>query len=323
MRVAAVTRVLNEDDIIEAFVRHTLSFADHILLLDNGSTDRTMEILSALRADGAPIAVLQSRCPIHCEVPVNTLLYHTANQAFQPDWVLHLDADEFVDTRAANLRDRLQALPAETHAARLRLRNYYAEGLASTELLVPHRMVLRDAAGGGVSKIMLRGGLPAQLTVGGGNHDAAVGLDPILARELPELPLAHYPERHPAQAIAKATLGRLKVLAAGGGPATLQQVNSHYTPVLDALCRDPSSLLQDRARMGGALPPLPLVEDPIRYAGGTLRYTAASDPVMKAVRALASAAEALASSHGQLLDADPAARARLEEAALRAELVIR
>ena len=323
MRVAAVTRVLNEDDIIEAFVRHTAAFADHMLLLDNGSSDRTMEILAALRGEGAPITVVQSRSPIHCEIPVNTLLYHTANQAFQPDWVLHLDADEFVDARAASLRARLEAVPAEMQAVKLPLRNYFAEGVDQAELLTPRRMVLRDAADPGVSKVMLRGGLPPELTVGGGNHDAWNGPAPVPALMLADVPLAHFPERHPVQTVLKAALGRLKVQAAGGGPEMVRDINRHYTPVLEALCRDPAALFHDPARMGGALPPLPLVADPIQYAGGPLRYTTAADPVMKAVRALANAVEALAASHGALLDADPAARTRLEEAALRAELVIR
>ena len=125
------------------------------------------------------------------------------------------------------------------------------------------------------------------------------------------------------QAIAKSALGRFKVLAAGGGPEVVGSVNSHYSPVLAALCHDPSALLRDPARMTAALPAIPLVQDPIRYAGGPLRHTVASDPLMKAVRSLATAAELLATSHGALLDADPAARLRLQADALRTDLVIR
>ena len=115
---------------MEAFVRHTLAFVDHMLLLDNGSSDGTMAILAALRAEGLPLTVLQGRSAIHCEIEYNTLLYHTADRAFSPDWVLHLDADEFADTRVAELRARLEAVPAEVQAAMLPLRNYFAEGVA-------------------------------------------------------------------------------------------------------------------------------------------------------------------------------------------------
>ncbi len=323
MRIVAVARVMNEDDVVEAFVRHTLAFADAMVLLDNGSTDRTLDILAALRAEGAGLTVLRSRAPFNFEVQYNTLLYHTADQTFRPDWVLHLDADEFLDTREADLRQHLGAVPPEVQAVLLPLRTYFAEGVDAAELLVPRRMVLRDAADRGVFKCMLRGGLPGPVTVGGGNHEAWIGGEPAASLRLPRLPLAHYPDRHPLQFVLKAALGRIKVIAGGGGPDDVAAANAHYTPVMDALLRDPASLFGDRARMGAALPGLPLVEDPIRYAGGELRHTAASDPAMKAVRVLANAAELLAASHGALLDADPAARARLGDAAMRAELVIR
>ncbi len=323
MRVVAVTRVMNEDDIVEAFVRHTLAFADHMLLLDNGSTDRTMAVLAALRAEGLPLTVLQGRSPIHCELQANTLLYHTADQAFAPDWILHLDADEFLDTRAGGVRERLGDVAAGVQAVLLPLRNYFAEGLDAAELLVPARMVLRDATDRGVRKAMLRGRQPKELTVGAGNHDAWMGTDRVSRAAVPELPLAHYPERHPVQAIAKAALGRLKVIAAGGGEEVVAAINGHYTVVLTTLCQDPGALFHDPARMGAGLPAMPLVQDPIRYAGGPLRHTQPADPVMKAVRTLADAVRRLAESHGALLDAYPEARARLQADALRTELVIR
>ena len=89
-------------------------------------------------------------------------------------------------------------------------------------------------------------------------------------------------------------------------------INLHYTPFLSQLCSDPAAAFHDRARMGAALPAMPLVEDPIRYAGGPLLHTRPIDPVMKAIRSLANAVEQLAASHGALLDADPAARERVE-----------
>ena len=51
MRLTAVTRVLNEEDIIEPFIRHHAAFVEAHILLDNGSGDRTLEILAALRRE--------------------------------------------------------------------------------------------------------------------------------------------------------------------------------------------------------------------------------------------------------------------------------
>jgi predicted transcriptional regulator YdeE len=50
MRLVAITSVKNESDIVEAFVRHTLAASDYLVVLDNGSTDGTLDILRALDA---------------------------------------------------------------------------------------------------------------------------------------------------------------------------------------------------------------------------------------------------------------------------------
>ena len=310
---------MNEEDIVEAFVRHTLAYADAMLVLDNGSTDRTIEILGALKAEGLAIAVLQARSPIFAEPQHNTLLYNAANRTFRPDWILHLDADEFLDIRGGGLRPLLSALPSAVQAAMLPLVDYFVEGLDMTELIVPRRMRLRDAVDRGTRKCMLRGGLPGQVVVDPGQHNAWVNGRLVNAVEVMALRLAHYSVRHPVTGMFKAAMGRVKVLAAGGGPEQVERRNGHYTHLLEALCRDPAGLFADPHRMNKGLPPFALVEDPIDYAGGALRYTVPGDPVMQAIRAIANAAELLATSHGRLLDAHPTARAQLEAEACRAE----
>jgi hypothetical protein len=320
MRVVAVVRVLNEDDIIEAFIRHTLAFAGHIVLMDNGSTDRTLEILASLQREGAPLTVIQCRAVFFNEAEYNTLLYRVADSAFQPDWVLHLDADEFVDDRDANLHASLAAIPVEAIAAKLSLRDYFGNGLDLSDLLIPRRMVLRDATDRRVLKCMLRGGLSVGIHVVAGNHDAVFNGEQVAAVELSNIPLAHYPTRHPQQFILKAMLGRLKVLAAGASAVEAGHA-LHYNHVLDASARNPADIFCDTARMTNALPPIPLVEDPIAYRGADLRYTVATDHTMKALRTAADYAERLATAHGRLLDASPEAQAQAQSAAIQFEVL--
>lgn len=321
MRIVVVGRVLNEDDIIEAFVRHHMAYAERILLLDNGSSDRTLDILRALKAEGLPLTVVQSRAVFFHEQEYNTLLYRIADQAFKPDWVLHLDVDEFLDTRRASLSETLAMIPAEMQAASFSLWNYFADGLDTSELLVPRRMVMRDAEDRKVLKCALRGGLTEQIAVMPGNHDAAVAGLKVATAHLPDLPLAHFTVRHPVQFIMKAVLGRLKVLAMGA-PSIAAGHSDHYTHMLDTLMRDPAEIFGDAGRMQGGLPGIPLVHDPIHYAGGELRYTSPINFAAKAIQSLATYASELASSHGRLLDADPGARIRLAEAALQADVII-
>jgi hypothetical protein len=55
--LVGITRVLNEDDIVEAFVRHHATMVDHHVFVDNGSTDETIAILRALKDEGLNISV--------------------------------------------------------------------------------------------------------------------------------------------------------------------------------------------------------------------------------------------------------------------------
>lgn len=315
--------MLNEDDVIEAFVRHTASFVDHMLLLDNGSTDRTLEILRALHAEGYPIRVLQAESVHFVEIAYNTMLFHAAARAFAAAWVFCLDADEFIDTRrlADPLRDRLAAVPAEIACLQLPLVNYYAAVSEADDLLVPRRFTLRDATDRRIYKCAVRGDLrDQQPTIDAGNHgvwfdDAAA---PTLVVE--DLSLAHYPHRHAMQWLTKATLGRLKVLATGE-QAMESQWSNHYTPVLELLRDDPGRLLTNPAFMATTPPAIPLVEDPIAYAGLPLRYTQAGDPLLKAVRCLAAGAEQLARHHGRLLADDPAARAQADRWSMETKIL--
>jgi Glycosyl transferase family 2 len=321
--IVSVTRVLNEDDVIEAFVRHTATYVDRMMLLDNGSTDRTLEILQALRTEGYPIHVLQARSVHFVEVAYNTLLFHAAAQSFAPAWVLCLDADEFIDTRSLNglLTTRLAAVPPEIACLKVPLVNYYAPVPAPDDLLVTRRFTLRDATDRGIPKCVIRGGImDRQPTIDVGNHELWLGDAPAPSLVAADLTLAHYPSRHPLQWLTKATLGRLKVLAAGTTD-TKRALNEHYTPVLDLLRDDPARLLTDPVFLTTTLPPFPLVEDPIAYAGLPLRYTRPSDPLLKALRCVAAGAEQLARHHGRLLDADPATRARADAWGMETEIL--
>ena len=114
MRLVAVTRIRNEDDIVEAFVRHHAAMVDHHVFLDNGSNDRTVEILKSLRTEGVGVSIFSNRSPVFVEVAQNThLLRHAL--ALGADWVLHLDCD--VPSIAARTRSRMSRGARETSSA--------------------------------------------------------------------------------------------------------------------------------------------------------------------------------------------------------------
>jgi glycosyltransferase involved in cell wall biosynthesis len=94
-------------------IGHLLEFCDQIVVLDDGSTDRTGEWLDD-NASGWDQIVVHHVDPEdgffagHEGRKRQQLLIHTLNQ--QPDWVLNIDADEFV-TDGKLVRDYIEVEP--------------------------------------------------------------------------------------------------------------------------------------------------------------------------------------------------------------------
>lgn len=116
MKIASLTRVKIDGDIIEEFVRHTLRFVDRVVVVDNSSPDGTHDTLCDLQREGLPVTVLADD---HTEVRAE-LMTQYAQQAFaltDADYLLLLDADEFVHVSSrARLEDELGAIPPGAHA---------------------------------------------------------------------------------------------------------------------------------------------------------------------------------------------------------------
>jgi hypothetical protein len=104
----------------------------------------------------------------------------------------------------------------------------------------------------GVTKILVRGRLAALgATVERGNHAVTVGGTTIPAVQAAELRLAHFPMRSGWQMLAKAFVGRLKVLAAGAAESE-RGSSSHYTEMLGNLRTHPEWLLSDGEFLAGS-----------------------------------------------------------------------
>lgn len=92
--VVTITRI--ESDIIESFVRHTLTFADEILIYDNGSADGTQDILQELCDEGLPLVVWRETGNVefnHGERMTELCFMAKKRQA---SLIIPLDVDEFL-----------------------------------------------------------------------------------------------------------------------------------------------------------------------------------------------------------------------------------
>jgi len=331
MRIVAITRVLDEADIIEAFARHTAAYVDHHVFLDNGSADGTLDILRALHAEGLPMTLLQTGCVSFNEAGHLTQMFRLAIRDRAADWVACLDADEFIDDRGSpvGLRDMLRALEEATPAVaylHLPSADYVATAADDpAQPTVPQRIRRRRPLGAN-GKAIARGGpsrAGAGILAGGhavladGAPDGSPGGPPGLGVAQQGLQLAHYSERSPFQVITKVVRGWSRVLAAEGGVAD-SGAAYHYKQFFEVLRDRPADLLRDSGWMDFKNDAIHLVDDPITYRGGPLRLTPGTDDAMRAVQSLVGVVQDLALRHRRLLESFPDVRRQV--AAWDAEL---
>jgi glycosyltransferase involved in cell wall biosynthesis len=309
MKLAAASRILNESDIVEAFVRHTAHFVDHHFFVDNGSVDGTLDILRKLKAEGFAITVFQSNARSFVETKINTFLYQTAVASSQADWVVFLDTDEFIDDRQLGqpLRDTIASFEARhggPACIEVPLREYHITPGDPSDILVTRRITHCSPTSDN-TKVIVRGDLiRRQAVIQAGNHAVLIdNATPCPAFREPTLRYAHYAVRSPYQWLSKSIIGWAKVLAAGS--ETVNAGNSyHYKDPFEVLRTDPQAIFRDLRLMQAPATPTTaadLTNSPIGYRGGPLKYTADTDYQMRAIKVTIQYLHELASQHGELL----------------------
>ena len=292
---------------VEAFVRHHAHFVDRHIFLDNGSSDATVDILHALKGEGFRLTLYRGDAAAFMQTDQNTFLLRQA-VSLSADWVLYLDTDEFIDDRGLDgpLHAHLGKIPREFQCAKLSLVDYQADPRDDTgEMIVPKRITRRRGEISDVLKVFVRNSVALKGgVVDAGNHAVIVDGREAPAFREHSVQLAHFPMRSGWQMLAKAVIGRLKVLAAGSQEISRNR-SVHYTGLFDHLRDHPEWLLRNEIFLGGFLAPdeaAALIDDPIAYRGGDLRHTRPNDPPLRAVQSLIAYAEELARGHGQMID---------------------
>ena len=307
MKLAAVSRLLNESDIVEAFVRHTSHFVDHHFFVDNGSVDGTLSILEDLKREGFALTVFQSNARSFVETRINTFLYQTAVASLAPDWVIFLDVDEFIDDRQLTqpLPEVLAAFAARHGApacVEVPLREYHITAGDGTDLVVANRITHCSPTSDN-TKVIVRGDLVRrQAVIQPGNHGVLIDDGkPCLGFREPLLSYAHYAIRSPYQWLSKNIIGWAKVLASG--PAqTGAGVSYHYKDPFELLRTDPRAILRAPHHMQAPAAQPNWRRSPIVYRGGPLKYTEVTDYPMRTVQVMMQYLQELATQHGEMLE---------------------
>ena len=118
MKIITVTMVKNEENIMESFVRHAMTFSDQVVVYNHNSTDGTLQILEAMKTEFGSKLMLFPEL-IHTAMIINQEVFNKMIQyAFDEmdaDMVIPLDADEFpLLIPKGNIRNYLETLEKDT-----------------------------------------------------------------------------------------------------------------------------------------------------------------------------------------------------------------
>jgi hypothetical protein len=297
MKLVAVSVVKNEADVIEAFVRHTRYWTDEHFIFDHDSTDGTREILFELVREGLPLKLFTGAAVGNLQQSRSNHLAHLAFTEARADWVLPLDADEFLvaESRAA-LESQLGSNLDEP--VTLPLRNYSPSTVDNPAEQNPVlRIQHRKPGDGTTQKIMIPRalGLRTNIRAGKGNHALYSESLPLPARPLQSVWLAHFALRSPHQQVLRVVTAELQKLSRGRAHEGL---DVHYRLGFQLLAEDADLFFATVVQ-----PPERLLFDPAVLRGESIRYPQRISAFARSARALIPFLEKLARSHGELVDA--------------------
>jgi hypothetical protein len=289
--------VRNEADIIEAFVRHNTSVLDGMAIVDHGSIDATLPILTSLAREGLPIVLIKSATPGYLQEHITTATARDVFRQTGADYVLPLDADEFLKVRSRDEFGRaLRAIPPNMNGL-LHWLTYVPDFarapdgmlalLGSARRLARERQIFHKAL---MSRYLLE---RPQAMLSNGNHFVATRpygtsqeAEPHARIRDEFASLAHVPIRSAAQLVTKVAIKKLGRIAARYDWKPDAASQAAYNAVLENRPLDDATLLEHAVNWSVPraqwVPPaeVDLVDDPF-LAPMTLKYTppAAADPL--------------------------------------------
>lgn len=296
-RVWSVSMVRNEVDIVEAFVRHNATIVNGMAILDHGSSDGTLEILTALVREGLPVRLVESAVPGYLQEEITTSLAREVFGTTAADFVIPLDADEFLKVPSRTEFSRaLRAIPKGLNGLLHWLTYVPAFGEAPKGILA----LLRSARRVPEERHVFHKALIArtllerpQAMLSNGNHYVASRPHGPSEEAEPHArvrdrfaAIAHVPIRSPVQFVSKVAIKKLGRIAASNDWRPEAASQAAYEVIVAGRPMDEATLLEhalnwsvQRERWIPAAG-VALVDDPF-LAPIALRYTPphAADPV--------------------------------------------
>jgi len=224
-KIYAVTLVKNESDIIESFIRYTLTYCDGIIIYNDDSLDDTAGIIRKLADEGLNIFLASDNertSGLIYQADITTALIKRAIEHYGADLILPLDADEFLIPAPGlilNVKDKLLALPDDKACAYCApWTHFIPTGFKRRNDFLPkYFKTYCDPAGERhfFNKVII----PAHLIngktfyVSKGNHNLFVEEETAEKELVCELMLAHLPYRSAEQLITKTVTAAATVIS--------------------------------------------------------------------------------------------------------------
>ncbi|WP_041466189.1 glycosyltransferase family 2 protein [Chlorobaculum parvum] len=210
-KIASFSMVKDECDIIELFVRINLRFVDRMFLIDNQSSDGTIAIIQRMQKEGLPVTLWHDNSVDYQQSLVSTNAIRKIFEEYQPEWIVPLDADEFLTENGREFRAELESIP-ENHCGMLQWRTFVPLSVdyASLENPLWHNFRQRAKETTQFSKVVIPAALATNSKLSPGNHHLLTADN----RRIPTVPLtttlAHVPVRSSEQIVAKSIIGSIK-----------------------------------------------------------------------------------------------------------------
>lgn len=211
MKIAAVSMIKDEGDIIESFIRINSRWADCFFIVDNGSCDNTAHILGLLNDEGFPIIVTRDLDISYPQERITTALVRKVAGRSEFDFIFPIDGDEFI-AEPDMFRDSLVGI------GRHQVGSVEWVGLVPNDgnsMQRPNPLFdgfgRRRTESSTVRKIILPNSLAKDARIAMGNHFATNSLDEIIPNKPLPVALYHVPVRSKEQLVAKALIGSNKL----------------------------------------------------------------------------------------------------------------
>lgn len=196
MKIATISKIKNEADIIESFVRYHAEIVDAMFFVENGSTDGTVSILRLLKEEGYPITVFDESEQEFDELRFINQYASLVLKSNQIDWLIPLDADEFLDAGGENPRTYMEKWDTDFVYTVMWKTYVWNEDVEKKSGFVPDRFeAYRDEKYEIFKKVVIPGQLyeKKKLLIMHGNHDV-IGID-LKKKSDSSIKFLHYPIR--------------------------------------------------------------------------------------------------------------------------------